>query len=264
MTSSILDGEKEKTLNVEDVFDALEEKRDRGDRRIVERLVPHSFVFSVLKAITREKSVLSNFARRLKMFFWYLHLLVHVAYGFVAKRERVPLSGTHVNNSIAETTSKARTRPTRAKGTFKEEEKVRKGEEGLAGKERRLSSSSHSTVSRSNSLVSLSSQSNISENTRRVLQRERDGSISRSIPSELTRTNSESVVDDICDNYSHESDSSSGISMEDDKTTISKAVSVPKKRRNSLMTLGTEATQPAIIGEEEDELGLATRVAARA
>ena len=124
MTSSILDGEKEKTLNVEDVFDALEEKRDRGDRRIVERLVPHSFVFSVLKAITREKSVLSNFARRLKMFFWYLHLLVHVAYGFVAKRERVPLSGTHVNNSIAETTSKARTRPTRAKGTFKEEEKV--------------------------------------------------------------------------------------------------------------------------------------------
>ena len=36
MTSSILDGEKEKTLNVEDVFDALEEKRDRGgssDRR---------------------------------------------------------------------------------------------------------------------------------------------------------------------------------------------------------------------------------------
>ena len=254
MTSSILDGEKEKTLNVEDVFDALEEKRDRGDRRIVERLAPHSFVFSVLKAITREKSVLSNFARRLKMFFWYLHLLVHMAYGFVAKRERVPLSGTHVNNSIAETTSKARTRPTRAKGTFKEEEKVRKGEEGLAGKERRLSSSSHSTVSRSNSLVSLSSQSNISENTRRVLQRERDGSISRSIPSELTRTNSESVVDDICDNYSHESDSSSGISMEDDKTTISKAVSVPKKRRNSLMTLGTEATQPAIIGEEGDEL----------
>ena len=137
MTSSILDDEKEKTLNVEDVFDALEKKRGRGDRRIVERLAPHSFVFSVLKAITREKSVLSNFARRLKMFFWYLHLLVHVAYGFVAKRERVPLSGTHVNNSIAETTSKARTRPTRAKGTFKEEEKVRKGEEGLAGKERR-------------------------------------------------------------------------------------------------------------------------------
>ena len=70
--ASNLDGEKEKTLNVEDVFDALEEKRDRGDRRIVERLVPHSFVFSVLKAITREKSVLSNFARRLKLFFWYL------------------------------------------------------------------------------------------------------------------------------------------------------------------------------------------------
>ena len=79
MTSSILDDEKEKTLNVEDVFDALEKKRGRGDRRIVERLAPHSFVFSVLKAITREKSVLSNFARRLKMFFWYLHLLVHVA-----------------------------------------------------------------------------------------------------------------------------------------------------------------------------------------
>ena len=41
MTSSILDDEKEKTLNVEDVFDALEKKRGRRDRRIVERLAPH-------------------------------------------------------------------------------------------------------------------------------------------------------------------------------------------------------------------------------
>ena len=115
MTSSILDGEKEKTLNVED--SSLTRSRKERSWGSSDRRTAGAALVRVLCAQSYHARKIRAFQLRTttRIVLWYLHFCSCTWRMGLSLKENAARYLEHVNNSIAETTSKARTRPTRAK-----------------------------------------------------------------------------------------------------------------------------------------------------